>query len=110
MFKEGQKIFYVDIKDGVIETARFIEKTGDGSWIRIDGHAINTFVYSDYQDRTLFADLTQAETGLENFKINLKSKLLKNNFFIKDILQRLEKHEGKLYVNVISEILNKLKQ
>lgn len=27
MFKEGQKIFYVDTRDGIIETARFIEKT-----------------------------------------------------------------------------------
>ncbi len=106
MFKEGQKIFYVDTRDGIIETARFIEKTSDGTWIRIDGHAINTFVYSDYQDKSLFEDLAQAETGLENYKINLKSRLLKNNFFIKDILLRLEKHEGKLYVDVVSEILN----
>ncbi len=106
MFKEGQKIFYVDTREGIIETARFIEKTSDGTWIRIDGHAINTFVYSDYQDKSLFEDLTQAETGLENYKINLKSRLLKNNFFIKDILLRLEKHEGKLYVDVVSEILN----
>lgn len=106
MFKEGEKIFYIDTKDGVIESARFIEKTDDGTWIRIEGHAINTFVYADYQDNTIFSDSAGAEAGLEDYKNNLKAKLTKNNFFLKDVLARLEKQEGKLYLSILKEIFD----
>ncbi len=110
MFDEGEKIFYADIKDGIIYSASFIESIDDGVWIKISGNTINTFIYKDYAEISIYKDLKDAETGLQDYKSSLKAKLLKDDFYIRDILGRLAKTEGKLYVSIIEEILNALCQ
>jgi len=110
MFQEGEKIYYVDTKDGIIYYARFIESTDDGVWINIDGNTINTFIYRDNIEITLYKDLNDAKTGLDKYRSNLKAKLLKEDYYLKDILIRLSKTEGKLYTDIIGEILNDLKK
>ncbi len=109
MFNEGDKIFYTNTKDGSIYSAQFIESTDDGVWIRISGNTINTFIYKDNTELTLYKDLKDAEIGLQEYKSSLKAKLLKDDYFIRDILARLARNEGKLYVSIIEEILNELK-
>ncbi len=109
MFDEGEKIFYINTQDGSICSARFIESTDDGVWISIAGNTINTFIYKDNTKISLYRDLKDAEIGLQDYKNSLKAKLLKDDLFISDILTRLARSEGKLYVSIIEEILNELK-
>ncbi len=106
MFKENEKIFYIDTHSGAIEEGKFIESTSEGMWIRINGNSLNTFVYSDIWHERIFSDLPQAETVLNAIRSKMKSRLLKDNFFIRDILDRLGKSEGKLYLSIINEILS----
>ena len=108
MFEEGDKIFYLNTKDGGIYPAKFQESTTDGAWIRIDGDSVNTFVYSEFCETSLFKEKSQAESGLEGYIKNLENRLLKNNFFISDIRTKLSKTEGKIYAEVIAGILNDL--
>lgn len=106
MFIEGHKIYYVDTFDGTIHEGRFIENAEDGMWIRLKGLTFNTFAYSDYLGKKVFPDQSSAQAGLETIRSKIKSGLLKDNYFIKDILERLGKSEGKLYLGIIGEILN----
>ncbi|MDF2985236.1 MAG: hypothetical protein K0R50_746 [Eubacterium sp.] len=106
MFKENEKIFYIDTISGTIEEGRFIEATAEGMWIRINGHSLNTFVYSDIWHERIFSDFSQAQTSLNAIRSKMKSRLLKDNFFIRDILDRLQKSEGQFYLSIINEILN----
>ncbi len=108
MFEEGDKIFYLDTKDGVIYPAKFLENTTDGVWIKIDGDAVNTFVYSEDCQSSLYKEKSQAVSGLELYIKNLESRLITNSFFIKDIQPKLLKTEGKIYTDVIVKILKDL--
>ncbi len=106
MFKENEKICYIDTREGVILKAKFIETTSDGMWITIKGDAVNTFVYSDNCETVLFPNFSEAQAGLDNYKNKLKTKLLDNNNYRKDIVKRLQKHEGALYAEIIGDILD----
>lgn len=105
MDKQLGKLFYVDIFDGEVKEGEFIEHDPDGLWIRVKGEHTNTFVYSDTIDARIFEERDLAEIGLAKIRADLKARLLENNLFIKDICKRLKQHEGKLYVEVIREIL-----
>ncbi len=106
MFKEGEKIYFLDARDGIIQAARFMENTEEGVWIKISGHAVNTFVYKDNCAVTVCRDPEQALANLEAIKNNLRVRLLQDNFYIRDIVLRLEKSEGKLYAGIVGEILD----
>ena len=106
MFKENEKIYYIDTREGTIHSARFNELTVDGAWITIKGDAVNTFVYKDKCEVVLFPTLAEAQTGLDNYKSRLKAKLIEDNNYRKDLIKRLQKHEGALYAEIISDILN----
>lgn len=106
MFKEGEKIYFLDVRDGIIQAARFMENTEEGVWIKISSHAINTFVYKDSCAVTLCSDHQQALDNLEAIKNKLRVRLLHDNFYIRDVVHRLEKSEGKLYAGIVGEILD----
>lgn len=104
-FTKNEKLYYIDIKDGIIHEGRFIESNGDGIWIRLKGFSLNTYVYYDLIDEEIFKNMEQAEKGLENIKNKMRARLSRDDAFIKDILVRLGKNEGNLYLSVIGEIL-----
>lgn len=106
LFTQNEKLFYIDIKDGAIFEGKFIEKNGNGIWIRLNGDALNTYVYSDLVEERVFNDYCLASEGLETIKSNLKARLLKDNAFIKDLTAKLKKSEGNLYSTIIEEILH----
>jgi hypothetical protein len=106
MFKENEKIYFVDTFSGTIREGKFIENNSDGLWINLSGDSLNTFVYSDIISERVFNDFSQAESSLKTIRDNMKTRLSNNNFFVKDIIKRLEKSEGPLYVGVINEILS----
>lgn len=108
MFMKGDKIYYVDTIDGSINEGQFIENAKDGMWIRLKGFSFNTFAYTDYLGEKVFPDLDSAQAGLETIKNKMKAGLLKDNRFVKDIIERLGKVEGKLYLSIIREILNEI--
>ncbi len=83
MFKENEKIFYIDTISGTIEEGKFIEATAEGMWIRINGHSLNTFVYSDIWHERIFSDFLHADNALNSIRSKMKSRLLKDNFFYK---------------------------
>ena len=105
VFSENEKVFYVDIKDGLIFEGKFIESNGNGIWIRLKGDSLNTYVYSDLVKETVFKDYDGAVEGLATIKKNMKARLSKDDSFIKDLLTRLKKSEGNLYATIIGEIL-----
>ncbi|EPR13465.1 hypothetical protein [Ruminiclostridium papyrosolvens] len=105
IFTQNEKLFYIDIKDGLICEGKFIESNGNGIWIRLKGDSLNTYVYSDLVEERVFKDYGSAAEGLETIKNNMKARLSKDDMFIKDLLTRLKKSEGDLYANIIVEIL-----
>ena len=105
IFTENEKLFYIDIKDGLICEGKFIENNSSGIWIRLKGDSLNTYVYSDLVEETVYKDYDSAASGLETIKGNMKARLCKDNLFIKDLLTRLKKSEGALYATIIEEIL-----
>ncbi|AEY66492.1 hypothetical protein [Clostridium sp. BNL1100] len=105
IFTENEKLFYIDIKEGLICEGKFIENNGNGIWIKLKGDALNTYVYSDLVDERVFKDYGPAAEGLETIKNKMKSRLSKDDAFIKDLLTRLKKSEGDLYATIIGEIL-----
>ncbi len=105
IFTENEKLFYIDIKDGLICEGKFIENNRSGIWIRLKGDALNTYVYSDLVEETVYKDYDSAASGLETIKRNMKARLCKDNLFIKDLFTRLKKSEGALYATIIGEIL-----
>jgi hypothetical protein len=106
MFAKNEKLFYIDIKDGIIQEGKFIENNGNGVWIRLKGDSLNTYVYSDSIEERIFINQNEAQAGLEALRKRLKVRLLKDNSFIEDLLVRLKKSEGNLYASVIVEILH----
>lgn len=106
LFTENEKLFYVDIKDGIIFEGKFLEKNGNGIWIRLKGDALNTYVYSDLVEERVFKEYSLAADGLETIKKNLKSRLSKDYTFINDLTSKLKKSEGDLYATIIEEILH----
>lgn len=105
MYKEMDKVFYIDIVDGVVKEGNFMEYDNDGLWIRIKKENMNIFVYSDLVNEWVYKQRDSAETGLVRIRSEMKARLLQNNLFINDICKKLEQHEGKLYVGIIIEIL-----
>lgn len=106
MFVKDEKIYYIDLNDGTIHEGSFLESNREGVWLRLKGYAVNTFVYSDSVEERVFKDKTSAEAGLGRLRSKMKARLLENNRFIEDILQRLGKQEGNFYISVIKEILH----
>ncbi len=105
IFSKNEKLYYIDIKDGLIFEGRFIESDSNGIWIRLKGDSLNTYVYCDQVEERVFKDYIPATEGLEGIKQNMKARLLKNDTYIKDLLTRLRKNEGALYATIIEEIL-----
>lgn len=105
MFVKGDKLYYIDTHDGIIYQGNFLEDNSDGIWIKLKGHLTNNFVYSDLVSERVFKDFNHAQTGLETIKNEMKNALLQDDKFVKDILERLRKNEGKLYSSIIEEIL-----
>ena len=105
MYKEHDKVFYIDIFDGDVKEGDFIEYDKDGLQIRVKGESANTFVYSDMPDKRDYKQRDDAETGLDKIRTGMKTRLLQNNLFINDICKKLEQHEGNLYIGIIKEIL-----
>ncbi|WP_024831286.1 hypothetical protein [Ruminiclostridium josui] len=105
-FSKNEKIFYIDIKEGLICEGKFIESNGNGIWIRLKGDSLNTFVYSDLVEERVFKEYGSAVEGLEAIKNKIKARLSKDDTFIKDLLTKLRKSEGNLYATIICDILN----
>ena len=105
IFTENEKLFYIDIKDGLICEGKFIENNSNGIWIRLKGDSLNSYVYSDLVEERVFKGYDSAAEGLEAIKINMKTRLSKGDTFIKDLITRLKKSEGNLYATIIGEIL-----
>ncbi len=104
--EQGGRLFYIDLEDGVIQAGNLIEYSSEGLWVRLKGDTVNTFVFSDRRKERVFADRESAEAGLSAIRAQTKARLLKNDYFIEDILGRLRKHEGNFYVQLIQEILS----
>lgn len=106
MEERGGRLFYIDLEDGIIQEGKLIEYSSEGLWVRLKGETVNTFVFSDRVKERVFADLESAEAGLSAIRAQTKARLLKNDYFIEDILGRLRKHEGNFYIQLIQEILS----
>ena len=105
MYKVLDEVFYIDIFDGIIKEGEFLEYENDGVWLRIVGERENIFVYSDLVDERVYKKRDEAKAGLVRIRTEMKARLLRNNLFINDICNKLEQHEGKLYIGIIKEIL-----
>ena len=111
MYKEYEKVFYVDDFNGVVKEGKIIENEKDGLWIRLKGDIVNTFVYFELIDKKVYKKKEEAQESLDGIRRDMKTRLEKNYFFIDDICDRLQKCEGGFYTDVIREImLEKLKQ
>ena len=56
-------------------------------------------------DKTVHKQRNNAEIELDKIRMGMKTNLLQNNMFINDICKKMERYEGKLYVEIIKEIL-----
>ena len=105
MDKGLNKVFYIDIFNGIVKEGSIIENENDGLWLKLKGESMNTFVYADLLDKIVYKQKDDAETALVKIRAEKKTRLLQNNFFINDICEKLEQHEGKLYTEIVKEIL-----
>lgn len=105
MFKKDDDIYFINLYEGRIQKAKFLEYDKDGAWIKINGESINTFIYSDQIDERIFPEESQAQYGLALLRARMKARLLNNNYYIEDIISKLSKHEGAFYLELIREIL-----
>ncbi|HEX2927040.1 MAG TPA: hypothetical protein VHP38_12430 [Ruminiclostridium sp.] len=106
MFYKSEKLFYIDIKDGLIQEGKFVDSDGSGIWILLKGNSLNTYVYFDTISERVFKGQSNAQTGLESIKSRMKDKLSKDDSYVNDLLERLKKSEGALYSSIIGEILH----
>lgn len=104
-FKEKSVLFYIDIFEGEVKQAKFIEQETQGIWIKIDSEVVNTFIFEDKVDSRVFFDETIATVALAEYRKTFKADLIKENKFIEDVLSRLSKTQGKLYMGIIEEIM-----
>ena len=109
MYKEYGKVFYVDVFNGIVKEGKIMEIEKDGRWIKIKGESMNLFVYNEMPDKTVYQQRDDAEAGLAKIRAEMKTRLLQNNLFINDVCEKLEQHEGKLYTEIIKEILQEEK-
>lgn len=105
MFEENEKVYFIDLTDGVVQEGRFLEYDRDGMWLRLKGQTANKFVYSNAQYSQVYKSLSDAENELVNIRNKMKENLLKEDKYIEDIIRRLKEHEGSLYTGIIREIL-----
>lgn len=105
MYKELDEVFYIDIFDGIVKEGDFMEYDKDGLWIRIKEGSANIFVYSGLKDERVYNQRDSTETGLARVRTGMKDGLLQNNLFINNICKKLEQQQGKLYIDIIREIL-----
>lgn len=105
MFEINEIVYYIDLIDGKVKKAKFIDEEKDGSWIKIDGEPMNTYVYADLIEERLFVSKEKADLNLERLKEKSKAALLEDNKFIDDITKKLSKSEGAFYAGIIREIL-----
>jgi hypothetical protein len=106
MYNELDKVFYIDIFDGIVKEGNFKEYAKKGLWIRINEEGENVFVYSDLNDEKVYNQRDSAEAGLVKIRAEMMVKLLQNKLSFNDICKKLEQYVGKLYVGIIKEILN----
>ena len=105
MYKEFDKVFYIDIYDGIVKEGDLMEYDKNGLWIRIKEESASILVYSYLTDERVYKQRDSAEAGLVRIQTGVKARLLQNNLFINDICKKLEQHEGKFFVGIIKEIL-----
>lgn len=105
MYKELDKVFYIDIFDGIVKEGDFMGYDKNGLWTRIKEESANIFVYAGLAEERVYQQRDCAETGLVRIQTGMKARLLQNNLFISDICKKLEQHGGKLYIGIIKEIL-----
>ena len=105
MFEKDSTVFFIDTTDGIIGEAKFLEYENAGIWLKVKGQSVNRFVYSDKENERVFTQKESAEKVLNEIKTGIKKRLLASNMFIDDIINKLEKSEGKLYVGIIKDIL-----
>lgn len=60
MYKELDKVFYIDVFDGIVKEGDFIENDKNGLWIKVKGESANTFVYSDMADKRVYKQMETA--------------------------------------------------
>lgn len=100
-----EQAFYVDTFHGVVKEGHIVEIEKDGLWIMLKGESMNTFVHADMIDRIIYKQRDEAEAGLGKIRSEMKAQLLQNNLFINEIHEKLEHVDGKLYADIIREIL-----
>jgi len=64
MYKELDKVFYIDIFDGIVKEGDFKEYDKNGLWIRIKEESANVFVYSNLTDAKVYNQRDSAEPVL----------------------------------------------
>ena len=106
MYKEQDKVFYIDIFDGIVKEGDFKEYVKKGLWIRINEESENLFVYSDLNDEKVFDQRDSAEAGLAKIRTELMAKLLLTKLSFNEIDKEREQNVGKLYAGIVNEILN----
>jgi hypothetical protein len=108
MFESGDRLYFIDIMDGTVQEGKFIEQNSDGSWIRLKGYSVNTFVYADTAGERIFKDMGSAQDGLANLKAKIKERLLIGNRFVEEIPTKLQEEHGRFYADIVREILHAL--
>lgn len=106
MYKELDKVFYIDIYDGIVKEGNFMKYVKKGLWIRINEENENVFVYSDLTDEKVYSQRDSAEAGLVKIRTEMMAKMIQSKLSINDICIELEQHVGKLYGGIIKEIFN----
>lgn len=105
MFTNHEKIYYIDLYDGVIREGRFLGYDGNGLWIKLNKQPFNKFVYTDVENTLISNVSSKAEENLTEIRNKMKEKLLNNNSYIDDIFKKISIHEGNFYAGIIKDIL-----
>jgi hypothetical protein len=105
MFSKNDILFYIDLTDGVVEEGKFLSYEEGAIWIKLKDHALNTYVYADVVDQLVFGKKEDAQKGLIEIRAKTKAKLLSNNRYIGDIVEKLSKEQGSFYIGIVKEIL-----
>jgi hypothetical protein len=105
MFKKNDLLFYIDTIEGCVIKGKFIDYDGKDMWIKLPNEAMNTFVYSDKVSDIVFEKQEAAQIQLEAIRQRLRIRLQNKTVFIEELTSKIHKHEGRLYAEVVKEIL-----
>ncbi|MCX7747894.1 MAG: hypothetical protein N2645_13545 [Clostridia bacterium] len=108
MFSKNESVYFIHLSDGVLQEGKFLEydqSDKGGIWIRLKGQSANKFIFSDDVNRLIYKSREEAFHALEQYRLDFKNKLQDPNELIGYIFKKLISVDGKLYAEVVKEVL-----